>query len=120
MTVLSAGVLTLTAKLAPASYSNPQQVQTTLLGTSSALDLVLITPTVWIAQGATVNLPIVARVLSNGVPVSGKTLNYQITAGSGALSCRVGSDRFEWQCFGESANQFAGGIDSRQRLRRTR
>ncbi len=90
MTVLSAGVLTLTAKLAPASYSNPQQVQTTLLGTSSALDLVLITPTVWIAQAATVNLPIAARVLSNGVPVSGKTLNYQITAGSGALTAASG------------------------------
>jgi hypothetical protein len=86
MTVLSAAVLNVTAKLAPASYTNPQQVQTTLLGTASALDLVLNTPLIWIAQGATVNLPIAARVLSNGVPVSGKTLNYQITAGSGALS----------------------------------
>jgi hypothetical protein len=86
MIVLSAGVLTLTAKLAPASYSNPQQVQTTLLGTSSALDLVLNTPPSWVAQGAIVTLPIAARVLSNGVPVSGKTLNYQITAGSGVLS----------------------------------
>jgi hypothetical protein len=90
MTVLSAGVLTLTAKLAPASYSNPQQVQTILLGTSSALDLVLNTPPVWVAQGATVSLPIAARLLSNGVPVTGKTLNYQITAGSGALSAASG------------------------------
>jgi len=90
MSVLSAGVLTLTAKLAPASYSNPQQVQTTLLGTSSALDLVLITPPVWIAQGATISLPVPARVLSNGVPVSGKTLNYGITAGNGALSATSG------------------------------
>ena len=90
MTLLSAGVLTLTAKLAPASYSNPQQVQTTLLGTSSALDLVLITPPVWIAQGATVSLPVAARVLSNGVPVSGEPLNYLITAGSGALSAASG------------------------------
>ncbi|MGH9517972.1 MAG: IPT/TIG domain-containing protein [Terriglobales bacterium] len=90
MTVLSAGVLTLTAKLAPASYSNPQQVQTTLLGTESALDLVLITPPVWIAQEATVAVPVGARVLSNGIPVSGKTLNYQITAGSGALGAASG------------------------------
>jgi hypothetical protein len=90
LTVLTAGVLNLTAKLAPASYSNPQQVQTTLLGTESALDLVLNTPPVWIAQGATVSLPIAARVLSGGVPVSGKTLNYQITAGSGALSAASG------------------------------
>lgn len=90
MTVLSAGVLTLTAKLAPASYPNPQQVQTTLLGTSSALDLVLNTPPVWIAQGATVSLPIAARVLTNGVPVSGNTITFQITAGSGALSAASG------------------------------
>jgi hypothetical protein len=90
MTVLSAGVLTLTAKLAPASYSNPQQVQTTLLGTESALDLVLITPPLWVAQGTTVALPVGARLLSNGVPVSGKTLNYQITGGSGALSAASG------------------------------
>jgi hypothetical protein len=90
MTVLSAGVLTLTAKLAPASYSNPQQVQTTLLGTESALDLALNTPAVWIAQGANAIVPIAPRVLSNGVPVSGKTLNYQITAGSGALSAASG------------------------------
>jgi IPT/TIG domain len=86
MTPLSAGVFTLTAKLAPASYSNPQQVQTTLLGTSSPLDLVLMTPPVWIAQGATATLPVIARVLSNGTPVSGTTLIYQITAGNGTLS----------------------------------
>jgi hypothetical protein len=90
MTVFSAGVLTLTAKLAPASYSNPQQVQTTLLGTSSALDLVLKTPPVWIAQGTSVSLPVAARVLSNGVPVSAETLNFQITAGSGTLSAASG------------------------------
>jgi hypothetical protein len=86
MTVLSAGVLTLTAKLAPASYSNPQQVQETLLGTSSQLDLSLMTPPLWIAQGASVALPIAARVLSNGSPLTGRTLNYQITLGSGTLS----------------------------------
>ena len=90
MTVLSAGVLTLTAKLAPASYSNPQQVQMTLLGTASPLDLVLNTPPVWIAQGASASLPVAARVLSDGVPLSGKTLNYQITAGSGSLSAASG------------------------------
>jgi hypothetical protein len=86
MTVLSAGVLTLTAKLAPASYSNPQQVQTTLLGTSSSLDLVLRAPPLWIAQGATVSLPVAARLLSNGTPVSGTSLSFQITGGTGTLS----------------------------------
>jgi hypothetical protein len=78
--------MTLVAKLAPATYPNPQQVQVTLLGVSSPLDLSLMAPSVWIAQGATVNVPITARVLSNGSPVIGKTVNYQITRGTGNLS----------------------------------
>jgi hypothetical protein len=83
MTPLSAGVITIAARLAPATYSSPQQVTTTLLGTSSQLDLSLIDPKVWIAQGSAITLPIIARLLSNGSPVSGTSLNYQITNGRG-------------------------------------
>jgi hypothetical protein len=90
MTVLSANVITLTAKLAPASYANPQQVQGTLLGTSSQLDLALITPPIWIAQGASATLPVQARVMSNGSPVPGAALSFQITGGTGALSASSG------------------------------
>jgi hypothetical protein len=86
MTVLSAGLNTITAKLAPATYSSPQQIVTTLLGTSSQLDLSLFTPRVWVAQGATVTLPLTARLLSNGTPVVGSQVNYQIAQGVGALS----------------------------------
>ena len=86
MTVLSANVMTLTAKLAPASYSNAQQVQATLLGTSSQLDLSLTTPTVWVAQGATLSVPLTVRVLSNGNPAGAMGVNYQITRGGGTLS----------------------------------
>jgi hypothetical protein len=86
MTVLSANVMTLTASLAPASYTSPQQVQTTLLGTESQLDLSLLTPTMWIAQGATLSIPITARVLSNGNPLSAQTVNYELLQGAGTLS----------------------------------
>jgi len=86
VTLLSTGVTTLTAQLAPASYAQPQQVQTTVLGVSSSLDLSLPAPSLWIAQGATLNVPLTARVLSNGNPVSGATVNYQITQGTGGLS----------------------------------
>ncbi len=86
VTVLSVGTITLTAKLAPASYSRPQQVQVTILGTSSVLDLSLPSPSVWIAQGATVSVAVAARVLSNGNPVNATTVNYQISQGSGILS----------------------------------
>ena len=40
----------------------------------------------WIAQGATLSVPVTARVLSNGSPANAATVNYQITHGSGALS----------------------------------
>ena len=86
MTVLSAGTAIVTAKLAPASYPVPQQVQTSLTGVQSALDLSLFTPSVWIAQGATVTLPLQARVLSNGSPFSARTVSYQISSGTGTLS----------------------------------
>jgi hypothetical protein len=86
VTVLSAGTTTLTAKLAPASYARPQQVQATILGTSSSLDISLPIPSVWIAQGASLSIPVTARVLSNGTPMAGSTVNYQITQGGGTLS----------------------------------
>ena len=74
------------AKLAQATYPVPQQVQVTLVGTSSQLDLSLLTPSAWIAQGTTVTLSLSARVLSNGSPVTGSTVNYQITQGAATLS----------------------------------
>ena len=86
MTVLTAGVMTATATLAPASYSSPQQVTTTLLGTSSQLDLSLATPRVWIAQGATVSFLLTTRLLSNGSPLSASTVSFQITQGTATLS----------------------------------
>jgi hypothetical protein len=86
MTVLSPVASILTAKLAPASYVNPKQVQTTLAGTQSQLDLSLLTPPVWIVQGATLTLPIRARAISNGTPIPSLTLNYQVTSGNGTLS----------------------------------
>jgi hypothetical protein len=86
MTVLTASVMTISAELAPASYTPPQQIQTTLLGTSSSLDISLSSPNSWIAQGATVNAPLTARVLSNGTPDGGRTVNYKITKGSGTFT----------------------------------
>jgi hypothetical protein len=86
VTVRTAGVMTIIAKLAPASYSSPKQVQTTLLGTSSSLDLSLASPLAWVAQGATVGVPLKARALNNGVPISGTTIAYKLVKGSGVLS----------------------------------
>jgi IPT/TIG domain len=86
VSVLTAGTITMTARLAPASYTSPQQVQTTLLATESSLDLSVLSPYVWIAQGATFNIALNARVLSNGVPIKGRTVNYYLVKGSATLS----------------------------------
>ncbi|MBZ5704510.1 MAG: IPT/TIG domain-containing protein [Acidobacteriia bacterium] len=86
VTVLSAGTMTITAALAPASYNPPKTVQTGLQGTSSALDIALTSPYVWIAQGASLDVPLTARLLSFGSPVAGRTVNYQVVKGSGTLT----------------------------------
>ena len=93
VTVLSTGNTAITAKLAPASYSTPQQVQTTILGTESGLDLAMVLPYQYIAQGATADIPLTVRVLSNGAPVVGKSVKYTIVAGTGTLyAATVASD----------------------------
>ncbi len=86
VTPLAAGPATISVQLAPASYSSPKQVQTTLAARSLALDLALTPQTAHIAQGASVILPLTARVLSNGAPVSGTNVNFAIVKGSGGLT----------------------------------
>jgi len=86
VTVLTPAVITITVQLAPASYSPPQQVQAVVIGSSSALDIALTPQSAWIAQGASVSVPLSARVLSNGAPLTGHTVNYQILKGAGLLT----------------------------------
>jgi hypothetical protein len=86
LTVLTPGAITITAQLAPASYTNPQQVQTTVVGRASALDISLSSSSSFIAQGATLSVPITARVLSNGSALSGRAVNVAVMKGSGTLS----------------------------------
>ncbi len=44
------------------------------------------TPYLWIAQGASVSVPLTARVVSLGLPRSGVTVNFMVAQGSGSLS----------------------------------
>src|SRR5579862_2977550 len=86
VSVLIAGNNTITVQLAPASYQSPQHVQATISGTSSSLDLSLLSPNLSIAQGASASVSLIARVLSNGNPLPGRTVNYYLTKGSGTLN----------------------------------
>ncbi len=80
------GTTTITATLAPASYSPPKLAQVSISGTSSAKDLALLSPKIWVMQGATLDIPFTARLLANGIPQSGQTLNWQIGIGSGTIT----------------------------------
>jgi len=68
------------------SYAPAKFVQASVSGTSSANDLVVSNPKVQGAQGATVDVPLTARLLANGVPVSGQPLNFLIGLGPGTVN----------------------------------
>ena len=82
VTMLANAAVTFSAELAPASYNPPATAQTTLSGIASALDIALAPQSTWIAQGATLSLALTGRVLSNGVALPGRTINYRVQKGS--------------------------------------
>ena len=87
VTPTATGASTITIALAPASYSPPQSQQATVVGTSSALSLAALTPTHWIAQGATIAVPLTVEALNqNGAPQANVTVNFRLTQGAASLS----------------------------------
>ncbi len=86
ITPTATGPGAITIALAPAVYSPPQSQQTTLVATSTALDLAALTPTRWIAQGATLAVPLTVEALDLGVPKPNITINFTLTEGTAALS----------------------------------
>ncbi len=85
------GVATITATLAPGVYSPSHSVSATLNATETASDIGVFTPYLYIAQGATVSVPLTARVLSNGAPQNNLTVNFTLVSGSGVLSSATAS-----------------------------
>ena len=77
---------TITATLAPGTYSPPKSVVATLSVTSSVLDIAVLTPFLWIASGASVSIPLTARVVSQGTQKSGELVNFFVDQGTGSLS----------------------------------
>lgn len=86
MTPAATGSAIITATLAPGVYNPPQSVSTSLTATSTTSDIGVTTPYLWVAQGATVSVPLTARVVSLGKPQSGVTVNFFIDQGAGSLS----------------------------------
>ncbi len=80
------GVSTITATLAPAAYNPAKSVSATLDASESPSDIGVSTPYVYVAEGATISLSVTARLLSNGIPQSGATVNFTTVNGAGVLS----------------------------------
>ncbi len=91
VTPTATGQSTITIALAPASYSPQQSQQATVVGTSSALDLVAVAPTRWVGQGATIAVPLTVEALDLGVPKANVAINFALTKGTAALSAGSGT-----------------------------
>jgi hypothetical protein len=88
VTPAAAGNASIAAELAPAVY-NPAQTVVATMTTSQPLpvNIGVSTPFLWIAQGASLAVPLTARVVNqSGAPLSGETVNFSIALGSGSLS----------------------------------
>jgi hypothetical protein len=86
VTPVATGQNTITIELAPASYSPPQTQQATVLATSTTLDLVALTPTRWVGQGATIAVALTVEALDLGVPTANVMVNFAISRGATSLS----------------------------------
>ena len=86
LTASAPGAAFVTATLAPGVYSPSKSVTGTLSATQSSSDIGVSTANVYVSQGATVNVPIRTRVLSNGIPRNNVQVNFSIVGGSGNLS----------------------------------
>ncbi len=81
-----AGPSAISISLAPASYSPPQMQQASVLATSTSMDLVAMTPTRWIGQGATMAVPLTVEALNLGKPMANIAVNFLVTNGTASLS----------------------------------
>lgn len=86
VTPTATGQTAITIALAPAVYSPPQLQQTTLVATSTTLDLAAVTPMRWIGQGATLAVPLTVEALDLGAPMANVAVNFVLTNGTAALS----------------------------------
>ncbi len=86
LTPAAVGATTITATLAPGVYTPAKSVSATLSSTQSPSDIGMLTPYLWIAQGATISVPLTARVLNNGAPQIGVKVNFMVLGGPGTLS----------------------------------
>jgi hypothetical protein len=78
----SPGTFIITASLAPASYQPAKFVQGTVSAPSSSLAIAVVAPYRWIAENASLDLPVSARVVESGLPVGARAVTFEVLSGS--------------------------------------
>lgn len=86
LTPAATGSATITATLAPGVYSPSQSVSGSLTATETSSDIGAQTPYLYVSQGASTNLPLTVRVLSNGVAVKNASVSFDLVTGGGTLN----------------------------------
>ena len=79
--VKAAGATTLAATLA-----NGSSVSATVNGVSSALAVAAVPPRMYVAKSTSASVPLRVRVAGNGVPLSGRVVQFQVMLGTGTVA----------------------------------
>jgi hypothetical protein len=83
---MASGTSTITASLAPASYTPAKTFQTTVESAMTALDIGISPQYQRVPAGATFDATLTMRVVGNGLPLKSKTVALQFVRGSGTLT----------------------------------
>jgi len=112
LTPAAAGTVTTTATLAPGVFSPAQSVTATLAAVSSSSALGVTPQNLLVAQGASVSVPLTARVVGdNGAPQSGVAVNFLIDQGTASLSApSATSDSNGYATDTLTLTNFTGGV----------
>jgi hypothetical protein len=86
VTPANTGNSSITATLAPGVYSPAQSVVASVTATSTSTDIAVNPQLLWVAQGATVAVPITAQVVNLGKGKGAVTVGFAIVQGAGTLS----------------------------------
>lgn len=81
MLVKAAGATTVTASL-----SGGAAVSATVTGVSALLSVAAAPPKIYIARNSSASLPLLVRVVGNGLPLPGRVVEFTVMLGSGILS----------------------------------
>ncbi|PYX79220.1 MAG: hypothetical protein DMG70_28695 [Acidobacteria bacterium] len=72
-----------------AEDNSARNVKATVSACSSALDMAVLAPYRWVAENATIDLPLVTTVLDKGWPPRGRPVVLQVVSGNATLNSGI-------------------------------